>query len=275
MSSRRASLGSVLPPNGAVDAAVTGRKHRDVDAVADPYYRPDLALVHHRGFGFHADLCAPGILELLEPVRERDGLVVELGCGSGLLTRHLVDAGHRVVATDASPAMLDLAREHAPDAEDVRRLVLPDDALPAADAIVSVGHVLNYLPDESAVDRALGAVAEAVRPGGVIAIDVCDLEWGEARRNAANLARIGDDWAIFTKFSVPSPNRFVREITTFLRNEDLSWRRDDERHDNVLVDVALVAARLRNRGVEVTVASSFGTESLPAGLRVLVGQRPA
>ncbi|MDQ3210654.1 MAG: class I SAM-dependent methyltransferase [Actinomycetota bacterium] len=50
-----------------------------------------------------------GILRLLEPVREREGLVVELGCGSGLLTRHLLDAGHRVIATDASPSMLDLA----------------------------------------------------------------------------------------------------------------------------------------------------------------------
>jgi hypothetical protein len=31
----------------------------------DPYYRRDLALVHHRGFGFHARACAPGILALL------------------------------------------------------------------------------------------------------------------------------------------------------------------------------------------------------------------
>src|ERR1700716_3431046 len=93
----------------------------------DHYYRDDLALVHHLGFGFHADRTAPGILIALEPVRQRGGLVLELGCGSGLLTRHLIDAGHRVVAADASPAMLELARRHAPDADDIRRLVLPDD----------------------------------------------------------------------------------------------------------------------------------------------------
>ena len=58
-------------------------------ALDDPYYRRDLALIHHLGFGFHADACAPGILELLEPVRERSGLVLEVGCGSGLLTRYL------------------------------------------------------------------------------------------------------------------------------------------------------------------------------------------
>src|SRR5260370_5972911 len=90
----------------------------------EPYYRRDLALAHHLGFGFHAEACAPGILALLAPVRARGGLVLELGCGSGLLTRELTSAGHRVVAADASPAMLQLARGYAPPA-DIRQLTLP------------------------------------------------------------------------------------------------------------------------------------------------------
>ena len=72
------------------------------------YYRHDLALIHDRGHGQHADRCAPGIVELLSPVR--GGLVLELGCGSGALTRHLLAAGFQVIATDASPDMLALAR---------------------------------------------------------------------------------------------------------------------------------------------------------------------
>jgi len=238
-----------------------------------PYYRPDLALVHHLGFGFHADACAPGILALLEPVRERGGLVLELGCGSGLLTRHLVDAGHRVVATDASPAMVELAREHAAGAEEVRVLVLPDDPVPPADAVVSVGHVISYLADEAAVERALRAIAGAVRAGGLFAVDICDREWGELRREVPNFSKVEEDWAIVTLFEVPSSDRFVRHITTFLPNADGSWRRDDERHDNVLVDTAAIPALLSAEGLDVTVRSSFGAETLPAGLRVLVGRR--
>ncbi|MGH2756719.1 MAG: class I SAM-dependent methyltransferase, partial [Actinomycetota bacterium] len=143
-----------------------------MDERGDPYYRRDLALVHHRGFAHHARMCAPGILELLHPVRERNGLVLELGCGSGLLTRELVAAGHRVVATDASPAMLEIARGYAAGAEEVEQLTLPDDPLPEADAIVSIGHVLSYLPDEDAIDRALVAIAGAVLPGGLFALDI-------------------------------------------------------------------------------------------------------
>jgi SAM-dependent methyltransferase len=241
----------------------------------EPYYRRDLAHVHHLVFGFHADACASGILRLLEPVRERGGLVVELGCGSGLLTRHLLDAGHRVLATDASPAMLDLAREVAGDAEAIRLVVLPDDPIPAGDAVVGVGHCLNYLPDKDAIDRALAAIARALLPGGVLAIDLCDVEWAEARRDAPDAGWVDDDWALVTKFSVPAPDRFVRQMATFTRNDDGSWRRDDERHDNVLVDTSLVPPLLRELGVEATVVPSFGSEILPTGLRAVVGHRPA
>ena len=36
-----------------------------VQADSSPYYREDLALVHDRGFGFHAAACAPGVLAFL------------------------------------------------------------------------------------------------------------------------------------------------------------------------------------------------------------------
>jgi SAM-dependent methyltransferase len=238
------------------------------------YYQPDLALVHHLGFGFHADACAPGIVALLEPVRARQGLVLEVGCGSGLLTRHLIDAGHRVIATDASPAMVDLAKQHAAGAEDVRVLALPDDPLPEADAVVSVGHVVNYVGDHDAVVRAVIAIARAVRPGGLFAIDVCDLEWAALRQGAPGAGKIGDDWAIAVEFSIPAPDRFVRDMATFLRNDDGTWRRSDERHENVLLDTSQIPELLAPHGLAVMVGSSFGTETLPVGLRTVVGRRP-
>jgi SAM-dependent methyltransferase len=246
-----------------------------VNTSGDVNYRHDLAAVHHRGFGAHAAACAPGIVDLLAPVRARNGLILELGCGTGLLTTELIAAGHRVIATDASLAMLEVARGLVGEsAEEVRQLTLPDDPLPRADAIVAVGHPLSYLPDADAVSRALVAIAEALRPGGLLAVDLCDLEWGRARRDTPNFARSGADWAIITEFSVPAPDRFVRDITTFVPNPDGSWRRDTEHHENVLVDTAQIPALLSQHGVQATVGSSFGTETLPPGLRVITGHKP-
>ncbi len=239
----------------------------------DPYYRHDLALVHHRGFGFHADGCAPDLIELLAPVRERGGLVLEIGCGSGLLTRHLVDAGCRVLATDASPAMLELARETAPGAEAFAVVRLPDDPVPECDAVVGVGHPLNYLPDADSIDRALRTLARALRPGGVFATDLEDLEWATARVDVHEQSRLGDDWAIITRYENPTPDRYVRDITTFVENDDGSWRRDHERHENVLLDVATVPPLLAGEGVTAEARRSFGTHELIVGLYAIVGTR--
>ena len=69
------------------------------------YYQRDLALIHDRGYGLHGDRCAPGIGDLLAPVR--DGVVVELGCGSGALTGHGVRAevGTAFGAADLPPGL--------------------------------------------------------------------------------------------------------------------------------------------------------------------------
>lgn len=240
-------------------------------------YGHDLSHVHHQGFGFHADNCAPAILGLLSDVLRRRGTVLEIGCGSGHLTRYLVDAGHHVIATDPSPAFLDLVRDTVPDVDEVRRLAVPvpDAPLPPVDAVVCTGHPLNYLPDEATVLRALDQIAECLRPDGVLAIDICDLAYGARRKDAPNHSRVGDDWAIITRFSQPRPDRLVRDITTFVREEASSWRRDDEVHDSVLVDVAALPDFLRGRGVDAVVGDSFGGEPFPPGLTTVIGRKYA
>jgi SAM-dependent methyltransferase len=235
------------------------------------YFQHDLALIHARGYGRYADHCAPGVLELLSPVR--GGLVLELGCGAGALTRHLLTAGYRVIATDASTSMLEQARAALGSEASLLELALPDDPLPQADAVVSVGHVISYLPDAAAVDRALVAMAGALRPGGVLAIDVCDLAYGPIRAAEGNVGRTGPDWAIITEFSGLAPDKIVRDVTTFVSDGDGRWRRGSERHENVLVDTSRIPALLGEHGVAATVGSSFGDAELPPGLRAVTGRK--
>jgi SAM-dependent methyltransferase len=240
----------------------------------DRYYRAALARIHHEGFGFHADACAPGILALLEPVAARDGLVVEVGCGTGLLTRHLVQAGHRVIATDASPAMLDIAKSYAPGALEHRLIVLPDDPLPEADAVVSTGHALSYLPTREQVGAALVTCARALRPGGVLALDLEDLTTRDAQMARPSVGWVGDDWALVMERVSDAPDHYARVQTIFEREDDGRYRREVERHDNVLIDVAgVVPPLLAAEGLDVEIRPSFGTETNMEGLLVVVARR--
>ena len=138
---------------------------------------------------------------------------------------------------------------------------------------MGVGHPISYLRSLDAIHEALVAMAAALRPGGILAFDVCDFEWGEARRTAPTFGLKTDEWALITDYAVPTPDLFVREMAIFTRNEDGSWRRDDERHDNVLLDTSTLPPLLAEHGVDATVGTSFGGERLPVGLHTIVGRK--
>jgi len=85
---------------------------------------------------------------------------------------------------------------------------------------------------------------------------------------------VTDQWALVTEHSAPTPDRFIRQMAVFTRNEDGSWRRDDERHQNVLIDSALVPPLLAGHGVRASVATSFGGRvELPQGLHAIIGSK--
>jgi hypothetical protein len=62
-------------------------------------------------------------------------------------------------------------------------------------------------------------------------------------------------------------------MAIFTRNQDGTWRRDDERHDNVLIDTARVPALLAKHGVDATIHSSLGDYELPEGLVAVMGSK--
>ncbi len=59
------------------------------------------------GNDFHLELVRPSVDEMLSPV---DGdVVLDVGCGNGIYSRHLARLGARVTAIDVSQAMIDMA----------------------------------------------------------------------------------------------------------------------------------------------------------------------
>jgi SAM-dependent methyltransferase len=92
--------------------------------------------------------------------------VLELGAGTGKLTRVLVDRGHDVHATDPDPAMLALLETHLPG---VRTAVAGAEEIPLADASVDVviaAQSFHWFDP----DRALPEIDRVLRPGGRICL---------------------------------------------------------------------------------------------------------
>jgi SAM-dependent methyltransferase len=101
--------------------------------------------------------------------------VLELGCGSGLLTERIAAAGAAVLGVDASRAMLRRARERCAGHGARVRLLARDFGalrLPPRHALALACHdVLNHVPSEAALRRVLASVRRALVPGGAVVFD--------------------------------------------------------------------------------------------------------
>ena len=122
------------------------------------------------------DPCYASWAEFLHDLWSADGIsvrrILDVCCGTGLMTAELLAAGHEVVGIDASEAMLARARDLLGPDVVLERQVLPDLAVAGEfDAAVSTFDGLNYLtPDD--FTRTMAAVAGCLRPGGWLVFDL-------------------------------------------------------------------------------------------------------
>lgn len=99
--------------------------------------------------------------------------ILDLGCGTGLLTRELAAVDGRVaVGVDPSPAMLAVARRN-PGAERVRWVEGDSSTLgtPDADLVIMTGNVAQVFLDDTEWLATLRAIHAALRPGGHLAFE--------------------------------------------------------------------------------------------------------
>jgi trans-aconitate 2-methyltransferase len=172
--------------------------------------------VYHRVSNPHV-VWADALLDRLELTG--DETVIDAGCGSGRVTRMLLDRlpRGRVIAVDSSPEMIAHARAELDERADVRAADLAELRLEPgehADAVFSSA-VFHWIPDHDALFAALAA---ALRPGGRIVTqcggqgNIAAVHAGvlEAARDAGLAARFVG-WAGPWNFA--SPEETERRLT--------------------------------------------------------------
>lgn len=133
---------------------------------------------YQRATGSKTDLSymlAEQYLQALAEFAAPGSRVLDMGCGTGVISMALADMGYEVTAVDVSNEMLDQLRENmgarsiALSRGDIFSLPVPDDSF---DAIIS-RWVLPHFPQWPL------AVIEAgrkLKPGGILLFDICNAE---------------------------------------------------------------------------------------------------
>jgi len=101
--------------------------------------------------------------------------VVDLGCGTGIITLEFASRGYRMIGVDPSPVMLEVAQQK-PGADSVRRVQGGAGELgtPGADLAIMSGHVAQFILNDAEWLEALAGVKAALRPGGYLAFESRD-----------------------------------------------------------------------------------------------------
>jgi SAM-dependent methyltransferase len=229
------------------------------------WYKQDLAFIHDVGFADWAVKSAPGILEILNRKQIREGLIVDLGCGSGLSAKEFTKAHYKVLGIDISESMIEIARTRVPDAEFRVESVFKAE-IPPCNAVTSISECLNYLFDPDNNSQTLvqffHRVYNALTPGGVFIFDIA--EPGQVTPGTPSKSFTeGEDWIVLVEKDEDQTSEILtRRIITF-RKVGEYYRRDDEVHCQQLYKAADVTAKLCQVGFEVETTLNYGQFHLP------------
>jgi 2-polyprenyl-6-hydroxyphenyl methylase/3-demethylubiquinone-9 3-methyltransferase len=134
----------------------------------DPCQYDDLAAVWWRPGGDFELLhwLAAARAALVPPASGKNALLIDAGCGGGLLAPHLAGKGYRHVGVDLRVSGLITAAEHGvePVCGDVTALPF---ATGAAEVVVA-GEILEHVADLPAT---VGELCRVLRPGGLVVLD--------------------------------------------------------------------------------------------------------
>jgi SAM-dependent methyltransferase len=174
---------------------------------------------------------------LLEIHREAlAGEVLELGCGAGRLTGHLIELAEAVHGLDVSPAMVAYCRRTYPRGSfsegDLRDLSRFGEAM--FDAVVAPYNVLDAL-DDAERNGVLEQVRRVVRPGGLLIMSSHNRDYAPRLGTAIRVLLGSPRRPLQSLRSLPRRLHNRRSLRRLERSEAEYSLRNDEAHDFALL----------------------------------------
>lgn len=194
---------------------------------------------------------------------------LDVGAGTGFVTRHLLKRGFRVQAVDISPEMLGvLSEKFAKDVQDGNIAVTAQDADAFLGAsrdvfsVITISSVLHHLPDYAAT---LKVLSQRLVPGGALVV-FHEPTGGDLTRLEKWLQRL--DWKIAWRLQTSKQDR------ESIRSKKLDYGMADYHvthgFDETKVQEALAAADLKVERFETYATAKSG---LVRGVLGILGKR--
>ncbi len=181
-----------------------------------------------------------------------DGLVCELGCGTGRMTRLLAQSGYDMIGIDVSEEMLSIARE----AQSEGILYLAQDMCEfelygTVRAVVSVCDSINYLTSEEDLLAVFCLVNNYLDPGGMFIFDLnTHYKFCEMMGTQTFSEHREEGSLIWDNYYDEEERLNEYALTIFVRQEQGLYRKYEELHYERCYDPADVVRLLKQAGMQ-------------------------
>jgi len=196
------------------------------------------------------------IIEILKQEQIEDGLVLELGCGTGTVTEMLADAGYDMIGIDNSEEMLAEAMEkRAESGHDILYLLqdMQDFELyGTVRAVISVCDSMNYLTDEEDLEYVFALVNNYLDPGGLFIFDMNTVHKYRDVIGDTTIAEDREDGSFIWENSYDVENGLnVYELALFLPREDGLYEKCEEEHVQRAYPLDVIKGMIEKAGMEL------------------------
>lgn len=205
---------------------------------------------------------------LLKEQGVEDGLVLDLGCGTGTLTRLLADRGYDMIGVDVADEMLGIAMER--EAEEPKGILylLQDmrefELYGTVRAVVSICDSMNYIMEYEDLVQVLRLANNYLDPGGVFIFDLNTIYKYRDTMGETTIAENREEGSfIWENFYDAEEQVNEYDLTLFIREEDGRFQKYEETHYQRAYDLEEVAQAVREAGMELVAMYDAFTKDAP------------